>query len=253
MDYQNELQEALAIVKKVGIYQLESQANIKNINLKEDRSPVTEIDKKSEDMIKKALLSKFKDDGFLGEESGESKSKNSRRWIVDPLDGTRPYIHGIPTFSILVALEEQDEIVVGVVHFPALNETYYASKNGGAFQDNNRLQVSKCSELKDSMASALGLVEANHTTEGKELLNLFKKIDYNYGFMDAYSYMSVASGKLDFCVGLIDTAWDRAAATIIIKEAGGDFSDLSGIETIYNETILFSNKMIHDKVLEAFD
>lgn len=253
MNYQKELDAAITIAKEVGTFQIQGQKNIKNIDLKEDKSPVTEIDKKSEEMIKKHLLSIFKDDGFLGEESGETKSKNERRWIVDPLDGTRPFIHQIPTYSILIALEDNGEAVVGVVHFPALNETYYASKNGGAFKDGKKLKVSDCSNVEDAMASALGIVEMSNSKTGIKLLNLLQKIDYNYGFMDAYSYMCVASGKLDFSIGLIDNAWDRAAPAIIVREAGGDFSDLSGINSYYNETILLSNKKLHDNILEAFD
>lgn len=253
MSYKNELNEAINIAKEVGKFQLEGQNNIKSIDIKKDKSPVTEIDQKSEQMIKDHLLGSFKDDGFLGEESGETKGKNNRQWIVDPLDGTRPFIHGIPTYSIMIALEENGEPVVGVIHFPALNETYYASKNSGAFLDEVGISVSNCNNLDESMASALGIIEMSHEDSGKKLINLFKKIDYNYGFMDAYSYMCVASGKLDFSIGLIDNAWDRAAAAIIVKEAGGDFSDLSGINSYYNETFLISNKKLHDKILEAFD
>ena len=249
--YKKELLATLAIIKNIGHFQLEKQNELHSINLKEDRSPVTEIDQESEERIKRDLLELFPEDGFLGEESGEVKSKNGRRWIVDPLDGTRPYIHKIPTFSTLIALEENGEIVLGVVALHALGETYWATKGGGAFCNGKRISVSTTAQkVEDAMGSALGLTESAHTSIGQALYQSMQKWEYVYGFMDAYSYMAVASGKLDMTVSLIDTAWDRAPAAIIVKEAGGKVSSASGEETIYGEHFIVSNGVIHNELLQ---
>ncbi len=247
--YKQELLAALAIAKNVGHFQLEKQATLSKINLKEDRSPVTEVDEQSEEMIKADLLDLFPEDGFLGEETGTVESKNGRRWIVDPLDGTRPYIHKIPTFSTLIALEEDGEIVLGVVALHGLQETYWATKGGGAFCNGKKISVSDTSTVNDAMGSALGLTEAADTDAGQKLYKSMQSWEYVYGFMDAFSYMGVASGKLDMTVALIDTAWDRAPAAIIVKEAGGQISDLSGTSTIYGEQFLVTNGKIHNELL----
>lgn len=247
--YKQELLAALAIAKKVGHFQLERQASLGKINLKKDRSPVTEVDEKSEEMIKADLLELFPDDGFLGEETGTKESTNGRRWIVDPLDGTRPYIHKIPTFSTLIALEENGEIVVGVVALHGMNEMYWATKGGGAYCNGKKIEVSATATVSDAMGSALGVTEAAQSEAGRKLYKSMQSWEYVYGFMDAFSYMGVASGKLDMTVALIDSAWDRAPAALIISEAGGRVSSLSGDKTIYDEHFVVTNGVIHEELL----
>ncbi len=250
--YMNELELAIKIAKEVGEFQLQRQASLGKINLKEDRSPVTEVDEKSEDMIKAAIAEAFPADGFFGEETGKTEGTSGRRWIVDPLDGTRPYIHKIPTFSTLIGLEENGEMVLGVVNLPALEECYYATKGGGAFCNGTKIEVSKCDSVKDAMGTALGLVEEADKPSGKKLMPYMQQLDYVYGFMDAYSYVAVASGKLDVCITLIDFPWDRSPAAIIVEEAGGTFSTLSGERTIYGENFCVTNGIIHKETLKNF-
>ena len=252
MSYEKEIELLKEIAVAVGKYQLEKQKFLKNVNLKEDGSPFTEVDVNSENMIKEKISTIFQKDGFLGEESGETKGESGRRWIIDPLDGTRPYIHGIPTHSILIALEDGGVLAAAIAHFPALDETYWAMSGGGAFCNGEKLSVSKTALLSQSMASALGIVEEADKKSGKLLLETLKKCDYFYGFMDAYSYTSVAAAKLDFCVSLIDKPWDRAPAALIVKEAGGCFGDLKGNQTIYGAHFFVSNKNIREELLKNF-
>ncbi len=250
-NYAKELDVALDIIKKVGDFQLEKQATLKKINLKEDRSPVTEVDEASEAMIKDAFAAAFPEDGFFGEETGQTAGTNGRRWIVDPLDGTRPYIHKIPTYSTLIALEEDGEIVVAAVNFPGLGETYWATRGGGAFCNGQPIAVSKTAALGDAMGSALGAVEESHTDRGQRTIASLRQMDYIYGFMDAYSYMSVAAGKLDCCIALIDYPWDRAPAALIVEEAGGVYTTLEGERTIYGESFMVSNGAVQEELLES--
>jgi histidinol phosphatase-like enzyme (inositol monophosphatase family) len=252
MPYLTEIGLLKEIVLVVGKYQMEMQKKLKTVNLKEDRSPFTEVDVNSEKTIIDKISKKFPDDGFLGEETGETCGKSGRRWIIDPLDGTRPYIHGIPTYSILIALEDKGELAAGIIHFPALNETYWATLGGGAFCNGEKISTSNADKISKSMASALGIVEAAKEKKGKLLLELLQKCEYVYGFMDAYSYTSVAAGKLDFCVSLLDKPWDRAPAAIIVKEAGGTFGDLSGKETIYSDDFVVSTAKTYKEIIENF-
>ena len=252
MRYNSELSAAREFATKAGKILMELQNNLNHIELKEDRSPVTEADKQCERIIRDGLLASFPQDGFLGEETGEHTGTSGRRWIVDPLDGTRPFIRGIPTFSVLIALEEDNIPVLGLIYLPAMKCTCWAKEHSGAFLNGEKIHVSSTAYLKKAMGSALGFVEKSELNEGKQLFKLMRSCDYLYGFMDAYTYVCIASGKLDFCVNLLDKAWDCAAASCIIRESGGRFSDIKGIESVHNGSIILSNGSLHEQLLDPF-
>jgi len=252
MPYDAELSAASAAALAAGSIQLDSRNKILHIQTKDDKSPVTEVDKLCEAIIRDALSKQFPLDGFLGEETGEEKGSSGRRWIVDPLDGTRPYIRGLPTHSVLIALEDGDELVAGCMHLPALRETYVASKGKGAFLNNSRIHVSSTSALDRVMGSGLGFVEKAGTEQSATLISFMRQWDYAYGFMDAFTYGCIASGKIDVCVNLLDKPWDCAAAACIVAEAGGRYSDIKGNHSVHNGSIVLSNGFIHDAVLEYF-
>jgi fructose-1,6-bisphosphatase/inositol monophosphatase family enzyme len=213
---------------------------------------VTEVDALCERTIRDLVSRHFPRDGFLGEETGEQKGESGRRWIVDPLDGTRPYIRRIPTHSALIALEDGDEVVVGCMNLPAMKETYWADKGGGAFFNGEPLHVSTVAELGGVLGCAMGFVEKNATHEGAKLIDLMKKWNYAYGFMDAYSYGCIAAGRLDASVNLLDKPWDCAAAACIVEEAGGRYSDIRGRRTVHSGSIILTNGLVHDAILEYF-
>lgn len=250
MAFETELIAALEAAQEAGKLQLNRFASLSYIEIKEDRSPVTEIDRDCEQLIIDHLSSKFPSDGFLCEETGKHDGLSGRKWIIDPLDGTRPYIRGIPTHSVLIALESQEQLSIGVIHLPALGLTCWASKGKGAFLNGSPIHVSNVDNMRKAMGSALGFVEKAELEESNRLLRLMRSWDYAYGFMDAYSYVCAASGKLDICVNLLDKPWDCAAAACIISEAGGKFTDIHGRSSIYNGSILFSNGLLHDQALE---
>lgn len=248
MAYTQELEVALELARRAGEIQLKGQAGV-GVERKADDSPVTAVDRECEEVIRDGLDKAFADDGFMGEESGVSAGGNDRVWIVDPLDGTRPFIRGIPTYSSLIALEEAGEPVVGVIHFPALGETYWGSKGGGAFQDGRPLRVSACGAMDRAMGSSLGQIERRGSVQAGRLMALMAEWDYAYGFMDNYSYACVAAGRLDLCVNLLDKAWDCAAAACIVTAAGGTYSDVQGQRTVHNGSIVLSNGVLHDAIL----
>jgi histidinol phosphatase-like enzyme (inositol monophosphatase family) len=247
-----ELDVALRAAKEAGKIQLELRGSSLNIERKGDCSPVTQVDKKCEEIVKKIIIEAFPHDSFLGEESGESGSSKVRRWIVDPIDGTRPYIRGIPTHSVLIGLEENGEPSVGVIYLPAMDIICHAAKGGGAFLNGEKIRVSSTDKLSNAMGSTLGLVEYADEPLGRSMLSLMRAWDYTYGFMDAYSYVLLASGKLDVCVNLLDKAWDCAAAACIINEAGGQFSDTFGNKSVHNGSIVFTNGTLHGQTLKFF-
>lgn len=252
MHYAKELAVARIAAVRAGTLQLEYSGNIAGVERKDDDSPVTEVDKECEALIRQTLSEAFPDDGFLGEETGRQQGGSGRTWIVDPLDGTRPYIRGIPTYSALIALEEAGTPVVGVLHLPAMGETYWACRGQGAFLNGQPIRVSATSELSRAMVSSLGFVQKAGGHEAACLMNFMAACDYAYGFMDVYSYGCVAAGRLDVCVNLLDKAWDCAAAACVVKEAGGRYSDIYGNENIHNGSIVLSNGVLHDAVLSYF-
>jgi len=247
-----ELDIAVSAAVAAGKIQLDGQGALLNIERKGDRSPVTDVDKRCEERIREIILGAFPDDGFLGEESGESGGAKARRWIVDPVDGTRPYIRGIPTYSVLIALEEDGVPVAGVIHLPAMGITCQAEKGKGAFLNGEKICVSSIGKLPDAMGSVLGITEYADVPLGRSLIDLTLSWDYTYGFMDAYSYVLLASGKLDVCVNLLDKPWDCAAAACIVTEAGGRFSAINGEQTVHNGSIVLTNCILHDEVLTFF-
>jgi len=247
-----ELEVALNAAEEAGKIQLELRGSSFDIERKGDDSPVTQVDKRCEEIVKRIITDAFPDDSFLGEETGESGSSKARRWIVDPIDGTRPYIRGIPTHSVLIGLEENGEPAIGVIYLPALDIMCHAAKGSGAFINGKKVNVSSTDKLSNAMGSALGLVEYADEPLGCNMLSLMRAWDYTYGFMDAYSYVLLASGKLDVCVNLLDKAWDCAAAACIITEAGGQFSDITGNKTVHNGSIVFTNGILHDETLKFF-
>jgi histidinol-phosphatase len=252
MNYAAELSLALETAKKAGQYLQQAQHSLPAVETKADRSPVTEIDRVSESIIQNSLLSAYKNDGFLGEESGDLAGTSGRRWIVDPLDGTRPYLRAIPTWSVLIALEQEGKPVVGVMHLPGLDITCWASRGAGAFQNNRAIHVSSSRSLSTAMGSALGFVEKADEPAGKQLLGLMRAWDYTYGFMDAYSYVCVANGSLDITVNLLDKPWDCASAACIVSEAGGIFSTIDGSETVHGGSIIFSTTALQQEALPFF-
>jgi histidinol-phosphatase len=252
MPYSRELAVALTAAKEAGDIQRKFEQKLPPVELKEDRSPVTDVDRACETTIRDRLMADFPDDGFYGEESPRLRGKTGRQWIVDPLDGTRPYLRGIPTYSVLIALEEDGDPVVGVIHLPAMGQTCWASRGNGAFLNGNPIRVSSVPSLDAAMGSALGFVEKAELPEGKRLLSLMRSWGYAYGFMDAYSYVCVASGRLDVAVNLLDKPWDCASAACIVREAGGAFSDIRGDQTVHGGSIVLSNGLLHESTLRYF-
>lgn len=252
MAYEKELETARKLCAEAAAVQLSSRQPGRAFERKADDSPVTEVDRRCERLIVEKLASAFPADGVLGEEGDAREGSSGRTWIIDPLDGTRPYLRGIPTYSVLLALEENDEPVVGVIHLSEMNVVCWARKGGGAFCNGEAIHVSGTASLEAATCSALGHVERAGEERGRRLLDLMRRWDYAYGFMDAYTYACVAMGKLDACVNLLDRAWDCAPAACIVTEAGGRYSDLDGKRTVHSGSIVVSNGALHDSILAHF-
>jgi myo-inositol-1(or 4)-monophosphatase len=207
---------------------------------------VTDMDKYVQKRIISEIKEHFPEDGILAEEGVDESS--SKMWVIDPIDGTVNFAFGLPSFSISIAYVENDEPVLGVVHIPALNETYYAEKGSGAYKDGEKIHVSGRKSLKES----IGLAGFFKGFTGKLISTLEDKVvRIRMLGSIAVGVVYIAAGKADFYVAKRANPWDIAAAHLILKEAGGKITDFSGNATgIYGKKYVFSNGWIHEELLD---
>lgn len=250
MPFDAELQAARRAADAAGAIQL-ARRGAGDVSIKQDASPVTDVDRRCEALIRGELLGAFPADGFIGEESGAAGGRSGRTWIVDPLDGTRPYIRGIVTHAVLIALEDAAGPALGVIHLPAMRLTCWAARGGGAWCNGEPARVSATAAVADAIGSGLGYLQRYDEPLGARLFALLRRTGYSYGFMDAYSYVCLATGRIDFCVNLLDAPWDCAAAAAIIAEAGGRWSNADGVESVHRGTFVATNGILHQAVLDA--
>ncbi|HEY7139729.1 MAG TPA: inositol monophosphatase family protein [Methylomirabilota bacterium] len=218
---------------------------------KADRTPVTQADHEAEIAIVERLRPEFPDIGFLGEEFGAQGSQ-SRRWIVDPIDGTKNFVRGIPFWATLLALEEDGEVTLGVVHSPATGELLWARRGQGAWAGEVPLRVSAVGDLGDAMLvhssmSLLRPLDGGRWWDG--FIRLVDRTDRQRGFGDYFGYTFVLRGQAEIMLEADVKAWDIAPFKVLFEEAGGRFTDFAGQPTIYSGTALASNGRLHDEAL----
>lgn len=227
------------------------------VEWKSDQSPVTIADKQSEETAREIIRRALPDDGWLGEETGTEEGTTGRRWIVDPIDGTRNFIQGIPLWSTLVACEEETpngpRIVASAVAIPALDELYDAALGHGARWNHRRIQVSTTSSIDQALWCFETRTYWEKTGIGALFDHLMKNTRLQRGIPDAYAHMLVASGRADLVIEPGLSIWDLAAPSLIVTEAGGTFTDLSGAATIRSKNALISNGRLHGQALELLE
>jgi histidinol-phosphatase len=245
------LEVAIAAAHAAGEVALRHFRTGLTVEYKADRSPVTQADRECEQRIVEVLQRAFPDYGIIGEELGERGGAGAR-WIVDPIDGTKNFIRGIPYFATLIGLEEQGEITTGVVYAPAVDDLLYAQKGQGAFDRAGRLRVSRIDALRDAMVVFGGLDIFRQAGYWSGFEQLVQSTGRQRGFGDYFGHTFVARGQAEAMVELDLKPWDLAALKIVIEEAGGRFTDFTGAATIYGGSAIASNALVHDKILECF-
>ncbi len=212
------------------------------VDTKPDLTPVTEADRGVESEIRRILAAERPDDAVLGEEEGTAGS-GARRWIVDPIDGTRNYSRGIPVWATLIALETDGVVALGVVSAPALGRRWWAERGSGAFASGERVRVSSVSRIEDAVLSFA-------IEDGVPAIA--RRAWHTRGFGDFWPYMLIAEGGVDGAVDAVGVnEWALAAMQVIVEEAGGRFSDRSGVARIDSGSCVASNGLVHDELLAA--
>jgi histidinol-phosphatase len=220
------------------------------VETKADRTPVTRADRECEATIVEVLSRRFPDHGFLGEEMGEHAGKMNVRWIIDPIDGTKNFIRGIPFFATLIALEEAGEVTTGVMYAPAINDLLYAQKGQGAFANGRQVHVSAVTDLSDAMLIHGGLKDLKVRPCWQSFLRLVDATARQRGFGDALGHSVVICGHAEVALEPEIKPWDVAATKIIVTEAGGRFSDFAGSPSIYTGNAVISNGRVHEAVVK---
>ncbi len=217
------------------------------IDAKGDGTPVTQADRAAERLLREQIGAAFPDDAVLGEEEPETSGTSGRRWIIDPIDGTKAFTHGVPLYSNLLALEDEHGIVIGVINIPALGETVYAGRGLGCFCNGERVHVNDRAELRGSYITTSGMNRWPTDT----LAKLQDNDVHLRTWGDGYGYVLVATGRLEAMVDNVAELYDLAPVPVIIAEAGGRFSDLrSDSNSPGSGSGLASNGLLHDQLRE---
>jgi histidinol-phosphatase len=225
------------------------------VETKPDLTPVSEADRAVEEAVRERLAVARRDHAVLGEEFGVQGAPDARyRWIVDPIDGTKNYVRGVPVWATLLALEVDGELVLGVVSAPALHTRWWAGRGEGAFRNGSSIHVSAVRELTDAQLSfAWDTAERFHADRvGERMLDLAHRCWRTRGLGDFWQHMLVAEGAFDISIDPIVSLWDVAALVPIVEEAGGRWTTLGGERDAAGGSLVCTNARLHDEVLAAF-
>jgi histidinol-phosphatase len=223
------------------------------VERKSDMSPVTAADRAVEELLRGALERRHPEAGFLGEESGEGAQRAAElRFIVDPIDGTRAFIRGLDTWSVLVGAEWRDRPVLGIAFMPAAGDLFVAVEGHGATCNGRPLRVSEVERLDEALISHGGLEAFGGAGRAEQLCRVAARCFTSRGFADFDGYRKVLFGQADamFDVGI--EAYDICPAAVLVREAGGRFTCLEGTDSIHRGTGLATNGLVHDALLDAW-
>jgi histidinol phosphatase-like enzyme (inositol monophosphatase family) len=220
------------------------------VDVKDDASPVTVADREAEQIMRRAIGARFPGHDVLGEEFGGAHRGSSHRWILDPIDGTRSFISGVPLYSTLVGLEIDGEMAVGVAYFPGLDDMVAAATGMGCRWNGRPARVSSVSRLDEALMVYTDVSEIAAERPGAwDRIQAATRLQR--GFADAYGAFMVATGRADIAIDGIMKPWDCAALIPIVREAGGTFTDWNGQPTISGGNGLSTNGPLLEAVLEV--
>ncbi|MBV6429989.1 MAG: Histidinol-phosphatase [Bryobacteraceae bacterium] len=245
---QKELSIARIAAKRAGELALRYQREGVSAETKADESPVTIADREAEKLIASILTEAFPKDGLLGEEGAGRPAESGRRWIIDPIDGTRDFSRGSPLWSVLIGLEAGGEVITGVVNIPAWNQEYYASRGGGAFRNGAAIHVSNITEVERSVLFFNGLREVHGREFAPRLLDFMGRFWAVRSMSGAPDAMLVAGGHGEVWVEPSAKPWDLAPIQVIVEEAGGRFFNFDGGRSIHAGNCVVCTPGVEDAV-----
>jgi histidinol phosphatase-like enzyme (inositol monophosphatase family) len=231
---------------------------------KGDGSPVTIADREAEQLMRQMIRDAFGNDRVLGEEFGATEGTSGFEWVLDPIDGTQSFVHGVPLFGTMVGVLHQGRGVAGVIHHAALGEGVYAHSGGGTWAyrtradaqheqngESVRASVSRTARLGDAMVTTTSTGQFSKASMWPAWERINASSRHSRGWSDCYGFTLVATGRADAIVEPIMALWDSAAAQAIIEEAGGRLTDFAGNDTVHAPTCVASNGLLHDELLRV--
>jgi myo-inositol-1(or 4)-monophosphatase len=217
---------------------------------KSDDTPVTIADRKAEELIRSRIAETYPDHQIVGEEYGATEGTSDYRWIIDPIDGTKSFVHGVPLYAVLIALEIKGKMEVGCAYFPALDEIISAATGLGAQWNGKPCRVSEVASIDRAVCAHIDTAYFGKNGKGEPWERLQKAVYYNAGWCDAYGYLLVATGRAEIMLDPVMAVWDCGPFPPIFKEAGGYFGDWSGNEgRIDGGEALATNAALRDEVV----
>jgi len=220
------------------------------VELKSDQTPVTIADRRAEEEIRRWLERYFPDDAVVGEEGGGTALtlESGATWYIDPIDGTKAFICGVPFYATLLACEMRGRVVLGVASFPALAETVWAVQNAGCYWNGRRARVSEIKKLEDAVLLTTDFHRLSAMGHASALEHLCRATKLQRTWGDAYGHILVATGRAEIMIDPKMAVWDNGPLLPILEEAGGRFTDWQGNATIHSDKALATNGHLHEAV-----
>jgi histidinol phosphatase-like enzyme (inositol monophosphatase family) len=247
---QSRLEVALEACWRAGKITLEYFQTGVQVELKGDRSPVTVADRRAEEEIRRWITRYFPQDAIVGEEGGATvpQAGASATWYIDPIDGTKSFVCGVPFYGALLACEMRGRVVLGVAHFPALDETVWAFQHGGCYWNGRRARVSNVQRLEDAVLLTTDFHRMNGMGHQAALDHLCRLTKLQRTWGDAYGHILVATGRAEIMIDPKMAVWDCGPLLPILEEAGGRFTDWEGNATIHGNNAFSTNGYLHSVV-----
>ena len=221
------------------------------LTIKSDATPVTLADREAETLIRRRIEARYPDHAVVGEEFGEDAKDAAFRWLVDPIDGTKAFVRGVPLYGVLLGLEVEGRLEVGVAHFPALNELCAAATGLGCTLNGRPAHVSEKKMLAESTVGFTDIASFAAYNRAEAWERIASAAYDRRGWSDAYGHMLVATGRMEAMFDPIMNAWDCGPFPVLLREAGGYFGDWSGRETVYGEEGMSTTRALLPEVLET--
>lgn len=219
------------------------------VETKSDSTPVTRADRESEDIIRERIARSFPTHAILGEEGGAKSGDSEYRWIIDPIDGTKSFIHGVPFYGVLIGVEVRGAASVGVVYMPALDEMVSAAQGLGCWWNGRPARVSQVAELAEATLLTTSVSSCMARSDAYSKLATATKLQRTWG--DCYGYVLVATGRAEIMLDPAMNPWDCAPLLPILQEAGGQFTTWSGTPTIWGPDAVGTNAALHSAVIDV--
>ncbi|MFP8487971.1 inositol monophosphatase family protein [Gracilimonas sp. Q87] len=247
------LDTAIEIARIGGQHTLKYFKKDINIISKDDDTPVTVADRETEQVIRKEILKRYPDHGIVGEEFGKTNEGSNITWVLDPIDGTKSFIHGVPFYTTLIGVLIDNEPQVGIIYAPALDELCAAGIGLGATFNGVSCSVSKTKDLSEATFLVTEIDRFRQMGQQQLFQELLDQTKLHRTWGDAYGHMMVATGRADIMYDPELNIWDAAALLPVVKEAGGIFSDVKGEQTIHSGNGYSTNQLLYPELKKIFE